>query len=57
MKQAVIDALAAQLAGQLTAEEIAGRIEVPPEDSLGDFAFPCFPLARVLRKNPSAIAQ
>jgi arginyl-tRNA synthetase len=36
--------------------EIQRAIEVPPSVELGDYAFPCFPLARSLRKAPQAIA-
>ena len=31
-------------------------VETPPDESMGDLAFPCFPLARVLHKAPPAIA-
>jgi arginyl-tRNA synthetase len=31
-------------------------IEVPPSVELGDYAFPCFPLAKTLRKAPQVIA-
>ena len=37
--------------------DVAGTIEVPPDPSLGDYAFPCFQLARILRKAPDRIAQ
>jgi arginyl-tRNA synthetase len=36
--------------------ELQRAIEVPPSVELGDYAFPCFPLARSLRKAPQAIA-
>jgi arginyl-tRNA synthetase len=36
--------------------EIQRAIEVPPSIELGDYAFPCFPLAKALRKAPQAIA-
>ena len=36
--------------------EIQRAIEVPPSVELGDYAFPCFPLAKSLRKAPQAIA-
>ena len=36
---------------------IEKSVEVPPEEKLGDLAFPCFPLARVLRKAPPLIAK
>jgi len=36
--------------------ELQRAIEVPPSVELGDYAFPCFPLAKSLRKAPQAIA-
>ena len=38
-------------------EEILNLIEIPPEDKLGDYAFPCFVLAKELQKSPVKIAQ
>ena len=32
-------------------------LEVPPDSRLGDFAFPCFRLARPLRTSPNKIAE
>ena len=46
------EALAA--ASGLPAAEL--RLEQPRDPSLGDFAFPCFPLAKALKKAPPAIA-
>ena len=40
----------------LTAEEIAEMIEVPTDPKNGDFAFPCFRLAKTMRKAPQMIA-
>ena len=40
----------------LPAEEIAGMLETPPNPEMGDFAFPCFKLAKTLRKAPPLIA-
>lgn len=54
-KQEVIGQLAA-LTG-LEQEVIAGAVEVPPEQKLGDLAFPCFVLAKTMRKAPPVIAQ
>jgi len=31
-------------------------IESPPDEKMGDLAIPCFPLAKILRKSPQAIA-
>src|SRR5215813_9641496 len=36
--------------------EVERAIEVPPSVDLGDYAFPCFPLAKTLRKAPQVIA-
>ncbi|NPA75229.1 MAG: arginine--tRNA ligase [Euryarchaeota archaeon] len=35
---------------------INGTVE-PAKEGFGDFTFPCFPLAKELRKNPAAIAK
>ena len=38
-------------------DAIEGFLEVPPERTMGDFAFPCFRLSRTLRMGPPQIAQ
>jgi arginyl-tRNA synthetase len=40
----------------LAEAELQRTIEVPPSVDLGDYAFPCFPLAKTLRKAPQTIA-
>ena len=40
----------------LDRETIAACVEIPPEQKLGDLAFPCFVLAKTLRKAPPMIA-
>lgn len=37
--------------------EIADFVEIPKEKSNGDFSFPCFKLAKTLRKSPKDIAS
>jgi arginyl-tRNA synthetase len=41
----------------LTVDEAAGLLAPPPKPELGDLAFPCFRLAKALRKAPPQIAQ
>lgn len=41
----------------LSSEEIENLIEIPPKEDLGDYSFPCFQLAKTLRKNPKLIAE
>ena len=41
----------------LTIDEIYKLIEIPPQDNMGDYSFPCFSLARTMRKNPAIIAE
>ncbi|MBR3888264.1 MAG: arginine--tRNA ligase [Clostridia bacterium] len=36
--------------------DLEGYIETPPNPEMGDFAFPCFKLAKELKKAPPAIA-
>ena len=53
-KQALINAVAK--AAQIPAEEILSLIEIPADTAMGDYAFPCFRLAKQLRKAPQMIA-
>ncbi len=51
--------LAGLLAGMidgLEASDIRDMIEIPPDSNMGDFAFPCFRLAKTMRKAPQMIA-
>ena len=38
-------------------EDLAALLEVPPEKSMGDYAFPCFKLSKALRMGPPMIAK
>ena len=40
----------------LSTEEIKEMIEIPADESMGDYAFPCFRLAKTMRKAPQMIA-
>ena len=55
-KEKIADVLAPQIEG-LEKEEILSMIETPADSSMGDYAFPCFKLAKVLRKAPPMIAK
>lgn len=56
MKNNIIDLLEKNVEG-LNREEISALIEIPPKPELGDFAFPCFRLAKTMRKAPQMIAS
>ncbi|MDY6045577.1 MAG: arginine--tRNA ligase [Anaerobutyricum sp.] len=56
MKSKLIDILAENLT-ELKKEEIAEALEVPKKADMGDYAFPCFRLAKIYRKAPNLIAQ
>ena len=55
MKEQIVKILADKIPA-LTAAEIAELIEIPPNPEMGDYAFPCFRLAKTLRKAPPMIA-
>ncbi len=38
-------------------DEIKNYLEIPPDKNLGDFAFPCFKLAKIRKQNPAQIAS
>ena len=54
LKEAILRAFS-----DFPAEALPGpeALEVPPDSAMGDFAFPCFRLAKPLRMAPPAIAQ
>ena len=41
---------------ELTAADVAGMLEYPPDANMGDLAFPCFRLSKTLRRAPVQIA-
>ena len=41
----------------LEKKQIENLIEIPPSQEMGDFAFPCFVLAKEFKKNPIEIAR
>ncbi len=38
-------------------EKVLDLIEIPPQSNMGDYAFPCFQLAKIMRKPPHMIAK
>lgn len=54
MKEQIIDLIAT--AAELDKETVAAILEIPPKADMGDYAFPCFQLAKTLRKAPPMIA-
>ncbi len=54
-RQALAEFLATAV--DANAEELYSLLEVPPQAELGDYAFPCFKLAKLLRKAPAQIAE
>lgn len=56
MQEQIIRDLEQALEGQLNFQEIDELLEKPKYDHLGDVAFPCFSLAKKLRKSPQIIA-
>jgi arginyl-tRNA synthetase len=57
MKELIIKILEDVLKGKLKKEEIESLVEVPPQQEMGDFAFPCFSLAKIEKKSPLLIAE
>ena len=41
----------------LSFDEVKNMIETPQDSKMGDYAFPCFKLAKILRKAPPLIAK
>ena len=56
MKDRITEVLLQEI-DALTKEEIEGLLEVPKKADMGDYAFPCFRLAKAYRKAPNLISQ
>ncbi|NEU04920.1 arginine--tRNA ligase [Clostridium senegalense] len=41
----------------ISIDELEKLVEIPPKSDMGDYAFPCFSLAKSMRKAPQMIAQ
>lgn len=54
-RKSVVAVLAKETA--LASEEVERLLEVPPDERLGDYAFPCFVLAKRFKKSPVQVAQ
>ena len=54
MKEQIINLIAST--ADLDKEIVAGILEIPPKADMGDFAFPCFQLAKTMHKAPQMIA-
>ena len=54
-KKEIAEIIAKNLEG-LTEDEIKSMVEIPQDQSMGDYAFPCFRLAKTMRKSPNLIA-
>lgn len=54
-KKEIAEIIAKNLEG-LTEDEIKSMIEIPQDQFMGDYAFPCFRLAKTMRKAPNLIA-
>ncbi|QQK07527.1 arginine--tRNA ligase [Miniphocaeibacter halophilus] len=52
----VVDKLE-ELKLDISREEIISLIEIPPESSMGDYAFPVFKFAKTFKKAPNLIAE
>ena len=55
IKKYIAEKIAAD--SDLDAIEIESYIETPPDKKMGDYAFPCFRLAKILKKAPPVIAN
>ena len=57
IKENIAKAIMKAIEGQVSYEEILSKIEIPKDTNNGDFAYPCFNLAKVLKKAPVLIAN
>lgn len=56
MKEEISNQLAKKL-GSISQDELMNLLEYPPEETMGDYALPCFSFAKIMHKNPQMIAE
>ncbi len=57
IKENIAKAIMEAIERQVSYEDILSKIEIPKDTNNGDFAYPCFNLAKVLKKAPVLIAN
>ncbi len=55
MREEIVELISKET--KLKKSEVENLLEIPPSDDLGDFAFPCFVLAKKLKKSPLLISE
>ncbi|MBU2576751.1 MAG: arginine--tRNA ligase [Nanoarchaeota archaeon] len=55
MKDIVVKLIAKEVG--LKMGDVENLVEIPPKEDMGDFAFPCFGLAKKFKSNPMKIAE
>lgn len=55
-KKIIANKIKKYLGVEVDVEVIENSIEIPPKSDMGDYAFPCFSLSKILRKAPNIIA-
>ena len=55
-KEEIAKLIAAEVT-ELELSDIQSMIEIPQDSKMGDYAFPCFKLAKIMRKAPPLIAK
>ena len=56
-KKKVAELIVKALNSEIALEEILTKIEEPKDKKNGDLAYPCFNLAKTLKKSPEVIAS
>ena len=55
IKENIIDNLSVIL--EKLGYPIEVKLEIPPDEKIGDYAYPCFPIAKIVKKKPFDIAE
>ena len=55
IKEDIIDNLSVIL--EKLGYPIEVKLEIPPDEKMGDYAYPCFPIAKIVKKKPFDIAE
>ena len=57
IKKKIAECITNSLDTDISVDEIYNKIEIPKDKKNGDFAYPCFNLAKIVRNSPVNIAN
>ena len=57
IKEIIAESIVVSLDNKISKNDVLDKIEIPKDKEHGDFSYPCFNLAKILKNSPVNIAN